>query len=120
MPRIATSNYSESDMDDSPRCLKPLFNSPAKLRNQSTDSKKKMFELSRNNAAYHSRNNSAYQSSEGEFTKEIVNEITKPFDLKKVKIIIKKGETALEEVLLDRQWTLHNIPHFAPVISGVN
>jgi len=44
---------------------------------------------------------------------------SRPFDFKKVKVIVKKGDTVLEEILLDRLWTLKNIPHFAPVINGV-
>ena len=35
---------------------------------------------------------------------EIVREVIaqKPFDFKKVKVIVKKGETVLDEILLDR------------------
>jgi hypothetical protein len=64
------------------------------------------------------------QSSDADQTesqKNIVRELLdrRPFDFAKVKVILKKGATPVEEIYLDRQWTFDHIPHFRPVIEGV-
>lgn len=45
----------------------------------------------------------------------------RPFDFANIKVVIKKGaDIVLEEIFLNRAWTSEHIPHFKPVIEGVN
>ena len=43
----------------------------------------------------------------------------KPFDLQKIRIIIKRSQGD-KEILLDKKWTYETIAHFRPVIEGVS
>lgn len=56
-----------------------------------------------------------------EFQDKVVREVclSQPFDFKMVKIIVKKGDNVIDTIMLERDWTLKNIPHFTPVIKGV-